>query len=211
MWCMQVENIHLLVGDGNHTFLPSMFIARCSERENIRRIMKGVVMAYLLQFIKYCLVKNQLVCLLKDRGLYKNMETGTLSLLEFTSECQVALRLHTGFLILYHIHYWFRILVIKLMCMVLLRHFINPKKVFGPCFLYPEEFITEKISSRPKKKLDLHPPSNSERLLFKGMILKENLKSICIILVSHGFMHTRNYFLGNWVSNKYWWNPRFQL
>jgi hypothetical protein len=41
------------VGTGIQTFRPSIFIARCSRRVNIRRIMIGFVIAYLYQFIKY--------------------------------------------------------------------------------------------------------------------------------------------------------------
>ena len=94
--------------------------------------------------------------------------------------------------------------------MVFMLYFINPKRVFWLLFYYPWGFIRYKILSRTNKKLVFYPLSSLKRLLFKGRILKENWKNICSRLVSHGYMHKRTCFPGNWVSNNYWWNLRSQ-
>ena len=48
------------------------------------------------------------------------------------------------------------------------------KKGIFPLFPYPLGFIRHKISSKTKKKLVFYPPLGSKRLLFEGVVLKEN-------------------------------------
>ena len=77
MLCVQVDNIHLLVGNGIQSFHTSMFIVKCYGRTHIRRIMKEFVMSHLFRFIRYFLVWKNYFSLLKGRRLYKNTVTST--------------------------------------------------------------------------------------------------------------------------------------
>ena len=158
--------------------------------------MRGFVMDYLIQFIKYYLVKKHHVSLSKDKRLYKHMETITWPSMKFTSEYYIALRLCIDFLTLYQIYYYLRRLLIKLIWIMLVLHFTKMKRVFFLLFPYPWEFIRLKTLSRSKKKLVFYPP-NSNRLLFKGTILKKNITKICSRLASIGVMHMKTYFMWN--------------
>jgi hypothetical protein len=56
------------------------------------------------------------------------------------------------------------------------------QRIFGILFPYQHEFKQLKNLNIPKNKLVFCSNSDSKRLLFEGMIPKENLKNICSIL-----------------------------
>ena len=68
---------------------------------------------------------------------------------------------------------------------------------FVPDTLLLQEIAYQTYVNDPKKRLVFCPPLDSKRLLFEGMIPKENLKNICSRPVSHGVMIGKTYFLGN--------------
>ena len=74
---MLAENIFFLVGNGIQIFRQFMFTTRCYGKTSARRSMIEFAMDYLPQFTKSCLENKHHAFLLKDKGLLKNMETGT--------------------------------------------------------------------------------------------------------------------------------------
>ena len=133
MWCVLVESILLLDGNGRPTFYWFMSTAKCYGEISIRRTMSLFAMVYFPQFTKSCLVKKQHVCLSKGKKLSKNMETSTWHQMEPYIRMYGSTKALHYCLIFYQTLYYFRILPIKHMWILWLLLFID-KRGLWPLF-----------------------------------------------------------------------------